>query len=116
MNIIKIEQTLIQMPEHIRKQAIAVMDTATEVEKLRVKIAERKLVAQVVVAYNPEYTNDKARTAAQAELLASDNEHRDLVKGLEEKETKQKHEQIELDCLNNTFRAYLAIAGMMGAR
>ncbi len=116
---------LYQLPEQIQGQALTVSDLTADIEKLRSSIAYSKnkaleLVSCATVTENgktkDKFGNETARKAAVEVLLREDESYLLSIDDVGRKESELRREQIQLDFLHNTFRAYLAIAGMQGVR
>ncbi len=116
---------LYQLPEQIRERALTVSDLTAGIEKLRQSIAYSKnkaleLVSCATVTENgktkDKFSNETARKAAVEVILREDESYLLSTDDIGRKESELRREQIQLDFLHNTFRAYLAVAGMNGVR
>ncbi len=116
---------LIELPASIKLQSSTVADLTADIEKLRQSIAYSKnkaleLVSCATVTENgktkDKFSNETARKAAVEVILREDESYLLSTDDIGRKESELRREQIQLDFLHNTFRAYLAVAGMNGVR
>jgi hypothetical protein len=108
---------LLDLPELIKQQCLVVADLVNEIEVLRRNIDDAKNLALDVVSMatengKPKYSNDTTRKVAVLQILRDDKTYRDNLDELYRKEVAFRKEQIQLDYLNNRFKAYLVITGM----
>lgn len=108
---------LLELPGQLEAQAFRLADRAIEIEKLRAKIATKKMQAMEQITDlkengKPKYSNAEARASAQVKMLADDAEYLKDCDELGRLEYQQKLEEIGFSYLRDTFRAQIAIAGM----
>jgi len=115
-----IRQQLFDLPGRIKEQSLTVAALVNSTEALRLSYANSKNQALELVLCATEdgkakYSNDKARNLAVQQLLRDDKLYLDNIDELSRKECELREEEIELEHLQNQFRAYLAVAGLKGA-
>ena len=115
-----IRQQLFDLPGRIKEQSLTVAALVNRTEALRLSYASAKNYALELVLSTTEdgkakYSNDKARNLAVQQLLRDDKLYLDNIDELSRKECELREEEIELEHLQNQFRAYLAVAGLKGA-
>jgi len=116
-----IRHQLFDLPGRIKEQSLAVAALVNSTEALRLSYANSKNQALELVLCATEdgkakYSNDKARNLAVQQLLRDDKLYLDNIDELSRKECELRKEEIELEHLQNQFRAYLAVAGIQGVR
>jgi len=112
---------LFDLPGRIKDQSLTVAALVNSTEALRLSYANSKNHALELVLCATEdgkakYSNDKARNLAVQQLLRDDKLYLNNIDELSRKECELRKEEIELEHLQNQFRAYLAVAGMQGVR
>ena len=115
-----VRHQLFDLPGRIKDQSLTVAALVNHTEALRLSYANSKNMALELVLSATEdgkakYSNDKARNLAVQQLLRDDKLYIDNTDELSRKECELREEEIELEHLQNQFRAYLAVAGLKGA-
>lgn len=116
-----IRKQLFELPEQIKIQSLRVAELTNHTEALRLSLVNSKnqvleLVLSATEDGKSKFSNDKARNLAVEQLLREDKLYLDSIDELSRKEYELRKEEIELEHLQNQFRAYLAVAGMQGVR
>jgi len=116
-----VRHQLFDLPGRIKDQSLTVAALVHQTEALRLSYANSKNQALELVLCATEdgkakYSNDKARNLAVQQLLRDDKLYLNNIDELSWKECELRNEEIELEHLQNQFRAYLAVAGMQGVR
>jgi len=116
-----IRHQLFELPGKIKDQSLTVAALVNRVEAHRLIHADSKnqaleLVLSATEAGKPKFSNENQRKVAVDQLLREDKLYLDNIDELSRKECELRKEEIELEHLNNMFRAYLAVAGMQGVR
>ncbi len=116
-----IKGQLLGLPEMIKLQSLYVFEQTTLIETLQLSIENIKnqaleLVLSATEEGKPKYTNDKARNVAVQQILRNDKLYIDNIDELGSRESQLRKDHIQLEYLQNMFRAYQSVAGMRGAR
>ena len=111
-----IRHQLFELPGKIKDQSLTVAALVNQTEALKLSHANSKnhaleLVLSATEAGKPKFSNENQRKVAVDQLLREDKLYLDNIDELSRKECELRKEEIELDHLNNMFRAYLAVAG-----
>jgi hypothetical protein len=116
-----IRDQLLGLPESIKSQSLYINEQTILIETLRRSIENSKnqafeLVLSATEEGKPKYTNDKARNIAAQQILRDDKKYLENLDELGRKEVQLRRDQIQLEYLQNMFRAHQAVAGMQGVR
>lgn len=98
----EIKQQLLELPEQIKTQTLLVADQTTEVENLRLKVAEITSAVK----------NETMCKAKRERLLKANTDYIEKSKELRAKEQMLNVQRVHLEYLHNMFAAYRSIAGM----
>jgi len=108
---------LIELPEVIRMQSLKLAELLEKTEDIkqsleRIENDALELVLCATEEGRAKFTNDKARKVAQEQILKENKLYCDSLDDLKLNAALQRKEQIELNYLQDKFKAYIAIAGM----
>ncbi|KCZ71623.1 hypothetical protein ANME2D_02358 [Candidatus Methanoperedens nitroreducens] len=112
---------LLELPKEIQEQSEAVAGIYNDIEVLRLQIADIRndaleLVLSATENGKPKFTNEQTRKLATEQGLRDNEDYLLKLNGLGLKERELRVEQIELEYLNNLFRAYQSIAQIAGGK
>jgi len=120
-----IRRQLFELPEDIRMQSLKLAELTNHTEALRLSLAHSKNEALELVLSATEtdmgktkqkFSNPESRKVALESLLRNNKLYLDNIDELSRKECELRKGQTQLEYLHNQFRAFLAVAGMQGAR
>lgn len=115
MNEIKqLTQQIESLPTEIKNKTMDLLDIQVNIDVFQNQVATLNLAAMEKVLTDGLATNDKARTTAQRNILSKDPLYIEADNSLRAEQKKLRYEQAQLEYLQNQFRAYLAIAEMVG--
>ena len=120
-----IQRQLFELPDDIRMQSLKLAELTNHIEALGLSLAHSKNEALELVLSATEtdmgktkqkFSNPESRKVALESLLRNNKLYLDNIDELSRKECELRKGHIQLDYLHNQFRAFLAVAGMQGAR